>query len=446
MAMDCSLCGSPVGGDGRCLMCGTPVHRAGGPTSAASRAAGADRLAELIGDADAVIARAGAPIRVTSAQTGPRPHRPEPAVLLARATSRVRQLGTMPAPSGLPVTRRSSLLLRAGSGLRVEVEGPRRGPDGPLQLHYASLHAGEQFPYRLALHNEDFRALDAVVVTLQIPRYSALWSRTLRRLERSAPHVVEDVRLDLDLERMRSLLEADTRSQLDVRVEAAGQLRHAESIPLEVLAWREWRYDLTERPEALASFVQPNDGEITGVLSAVSERLQDVAGDYSLCGYQKPASAGWPLMMTLAIHHALQAAGVRYINPPASFERGQKIRLPGDVLRGRMGTCLDLAILWCSLLEAVGLHPVLVVVDGHAFQGVWLEPLNLAEPWTDELQPVLDAFAAGKLLLFNSTTFTDGSSGLDAAVDQAIDCLAGTPFRCLVDVGTARAAGVRPLP
>lgn len=446
--MDCTLCGSPLAGSKTCRVCGTAVTLAHGMSSPPPVAAEFGQvIANREAAADAVIARA---LGATGAARGPASRRwgatSDLAALLARASARVQELPALPQPSGLPGMQRDTLLMKAGAGLALRVEGPRRGRSGRLQLHYASLHCGEAFPHRLELRNEDFLRVEGVIVTLTIPRYSEPWRRTVSRLERSAPLVFEDVCLDLKLDRLRVLVEADTHAQLDIRVEAGGRLRHAESVPIEILAWGEWRYDLTERPESLACFVQPNDPQIAAILSSAATHLREVTGDSSLCGYQKPASAHWPLMMTVALHHALQAAEVRYINPPASFERGQKIRLAAEVLRGRMGTCLDLAVLWCSLIEAVGLHPVLVVVDGHAFQGVWLEEVCLAEPWTDELEPVVAALAEGRLLLFNSTTFTDGTSGLDLAIDQAIDCLANVPFRCLVDIRRSRGTGVRPLP
>jgi hypothetical protein len=409
-----------------------------------------DRIAALQASADAVVSRAMG-VTVTPEPAPPRPGRPDPARLLAAAAARAESLGALPPAAGLPPMTCEPMLRPVGPGLAIEVQGPRRGEDGPLQLHYASVHYGESFPHRLVIRNRDFMPVDGVAVELLLGRYSSRWSRTLGKLSRGQPAVVEDIRMDLDVDRIRALDEADTSASLEIRVHGAGKLQHTESIPVEVLAFREWRYDLTEHPDALACFVQPNAGALQPVLAAAARRLREIAGDDSLCGYQKPAEAHWPLMITLALHDALQAAEVRYINPPASFEHGQKIRLPGDVLSGRMGTCLDLAVLWASLLEATGLHPVLVVVQGHAFQGVWLEPICLSEPWTDRLDHIVEAMRDRKLLLFNSTTFTKPEADLGDAIGEALACLTQMPFRCLVDVQRARmgdedGAGVRPLP
>ncbi len=59
---------------------------------------------------------------------------------------------------------------------------------------------------------------------------------------------------------------------------------------------------------------------------------------------------------------------------------------------------------------------------------------------------MVDSFAEGRLLLFNSTTFTDPAASMDDAVAQAIAYLGRVPFRCMVDVKAAREVGVRPLP
>ncbi|HCW72634.1 MAG TPA: hypothetical protein DHM90_01280, partial [Clostridiaceae bacterium] len=65
---------------------------------------------------------------------------------------------------------------------------------------------------------------------------------------------------------------------------------------------------------------------------------------------------------------------ITYIGPPASFvEGGQRIRLSSEVLEKKMGTCLDLTLLFASCLEAVSLHPLVILIKGHSFLGFWQE-------------------------------------------------------------------------
>ena len=48
------------------------------------------------------------------------------------------------------------------------------------------------------------------------------------------------------------------------------------------------------------------------------------------------------------------------------------MRGPSDILSRKVGTCLDLTLLYASCLEQAGLNPLLVLIEGHAFAGVWL--------------------------------------------------------------------------
>lgn len=63
---------------------------------------------------------------------------------------------------------------------------------------------------------------------------------------------------------------------------------------------------------------------------------------------------------------------------------GQKIRIPHDVLKGKQGTCIDLAILFVSCLESMGLNAGIVLIAGHAYACVFLEEEHLlSSPYSD---------------------------------------------------------------
>jgi hypothetical protein len=47
----------------------------------------------------------------------------------------------------------------------------------------------------------------------------------------------------------------------------------------------------------------------------------------------------------------------------------QHIRLPREVITGKTGLCIELSFLYCSILKAAGLSPVLYFTPGHVFPG-----------------------------------------------------------------------------
>jgi hypothetical protein len=66
-------------------------------------------------------------------------------------------------------------------------------------------------------------------------------------------------------------------------------------------------------------------------------------------------------------------------SPGLSYDQhfGQHVKFGRDVLQNRAGTCIDLAILWASAAESVGLNPCIAVIPGHAFPVIQLPNGNL---------------------------------------------------------------------
>jgi len=144
---------------------------------------------------------------------------------------------------------------------------------------------------------------------------------------------------------------------------------------------------------------------VADLLSEASDLLAARTGDPSLQGYQ----AGYErvLAVTEAITDALRERGIRYIEPPASFEgAGQKIRPPREVLLDRWGTCLDLTCTLAAAFEAAGLNPVIIACEGHAFTGVLLEDSQLAEVAVREPNQIVTLAESGLLVAVETTALT----------------------------------------
>jgi hypothetical protein len=47
------------------------------------------------------------------------------------------------------------------------------------------------------------------------------------------------------------------------------------------------------------------------------------------------------------------------------------LRTPSDVIDGKRGTCIDLALLLAACLEYAGIYPVIFLLYDHAFPGYW---------------------------------------------------------------------------
>ncbi|MBZ4423140.1 DUF3320 domain-containing protein [Myxococcus sp. RHSTA-1-4] len=254
--------------------------------------------------------------------------------------------------------------------------------------------------------------------------------------------------LDLRLPpgRLRSVLETERASlQWSLRQEEAVLAQG--SADVEVLPYNHW-------PGAraplglLATFVTPNHPVIPELLKDVRGLLQQVAGDGALSGYQKRNPALVKAMVA-ALYESVQGLGLGYAEVPPSFEQsGQKVRLPDQLLRERMGCCLDLTLLFASAVEAMGLHPLLVLVEGHALPAVWLIDERFPEAIVEDAARLRNLIDLGHILAFDATTAVNASRpSFDQAVAVSREHLADDiRFVAALDVSALRFDRYRPLP
>ncbi|MBQ3882696.1 MAG: DUF4011 domain-containing protein, partial [Bacteroidales bacterium] len=202
--------------------------------------------------------------------------------------------------------------------------------------------------------------------------------------------------------------------------------------------------------ELLAGFVLPNHPAIRPVLRRASDLLARWTGSPSMDGYQS-GDVNKAKMKMAAIYEALSEREIASSNPPASFARaGQRVRLPEDILSGGFATCLDAALLYAGCLEAVGLRPLVVLHEGHAYAGAWLVEESSPYPVNDDPAVLRKKGADGinETLLVETTGFLKGHSlPFDTASAQAAGLIADVDsFILFVDVASARNLGILPIP
>ena len=184
-----------------------------------------------------------------------------------------------------------------------------------------------------------------------------------------------------------------------------------DSTEIGVLPFDYW-YGTSCFPELLAAFVMPNDPQIARIIARATEFLGKWTGDTSMDAYQTQ-DPNRVLRQAAAIYTAIQEQGIAYAVPPASFEStGQKVRLCDTVLQQKLGTCLDLTVLYAACLEAVGLHPLLITVPGHIFAGVWIQDLMFPEAVQDDVSRITNRLASGvnEIAVVETTGVTSGSN------------------------------------
>lgn len=140
---------------------------------------------------------------------------------------------------------------------------------------------------------------------------------------------------------------------------------------MKVLAYDQWQGGDSYQ-DLLPAFVLPNHPVIPSLLHDAADRLKSWGKPNTLEGYQAK-DPNRVRDLAAAVYAAIQKKNIVYAEPPASFSiPGQRIRTPESIMDQRLGTCMDMTLLYAACLEAMGLHPLLVMMNGHIFAGVWL--------------------------------------------------------------------------
>jgi hypothetical protein len=192
--------------------------------------------------------------------------------------------------------------------------------------------------------------------------------------------LTDKIRIPLTSTLFRSLREA-IRSVLFVRISVGGADLIEKTYPVSLLAIDEW-LDTDKLNAFLPSFVLSRDPAILRIVDSAQRHLMTLTDDpdAGFDGYQsvdpnphaenrsEPVDKQvWALWSAL-----LYDFSISYINPPPSFaDSSQRLRSPSDVIEGKRGTCIDLALLLAACLEYVGIYPVIFLLNDHAFPGYW---------------------------------------------------------------------------
>ena len=236
---------------------------------------------------------------------------------------------------------------------------------------------------------------------------------------------------------------------LKIEIRSEAELIFTQTYPIDILAYDQWG-GINIFPEMLAAFITPNHAVLAPVIKRAAAILEQWTGTPSLDEYQSRNPDRVRKQMA-AIYTALTEQQIIYSTVPASFEEhGQRVRLTDSILAQKLGTCLDMALLYASCLESIGLNALIVITKGHAFAGGWLVPETFPDATIDDVSLLTKRTAEGiyDITLVETTCMSMGyNTGFDNAVKSADGKLSDSGnFILAIDVRRARHSGIRPIP
>lgn len=222
----------------------------------------------------------------------------------------------------------------------------------------------------------------------------------------------------------------------------------SQSYDIDVMPYDQW-LGTSILPQCLASFVMPNNPAINAIVLKAAAKLKELTGSSAFTEYQT-GNSNEVRKQVAAVYGALHAENIVYRSVPASYEAiGQRITLPDQVLSTKLGNCIELTLLFASVLESIGINSGIVLQKGHAYLAVWLVDDCCQYSVCDDSSYIEKKCANGidEMLVIECTQITSEKTTFENAQRIAEKNLANTDlFDIFVDVRRCRLEQVRPLP
>lgn len=239
----------------------------------------------------------------------------------------------------------------------------------------------------------------------------------------------------------------DTVLRLTIQ-DVTGTTLYSELFPIALLPF-DYAFQIDTLPEMLAAFVTPNYPAIAPILQRASHTLFQWTDNGSFDGYQSGDPNRVRKMMA-AVYYAIVQEQLIYSALPPSYEKcGQRIRMCDTLFTQRMANCIEISLLYAACLEAIDLHPLLLLLPGHAMAGAWLVESCFPHCVVDDVALVAKLAASGihQIELLEATLMLkDLYDDFDASVNAAHYRIGTLEQLACIDIKRCRQIPIRPMP
>jgi hypothetical protein len=123
-------------------------------------------------------------------------------------------------------------------------------------------------------------------------------------------------------------------------------------------------------------WVNKDKDEVKELVRKAAEHMKELGGnDSAMVGAQGDKEESKRQMKAIFLAMAKDYQ-IRYIMAPFSYDSNdaQKVKPPEEVIRTKSGLCIELSLLMAAALENIGLNPVVVITEDHAWAGLETSP------------------------------------------------------------------------
>ncbi|MDH6341914.1 hypothetical protein M2480_000577 [Parabacteroides sp. PFB2-12] len=299
-----------------------------------------------------------------------------------------------------------------------------------------------------SIENISDKELKNIKINLQIePDFADSIPYMIESIQAHETVRISDLKLKLSTNFFAQITERMA-GHISLLISSENETLYQKDYAIDILAFDQWS-GISILPEMLSAFVTPNHPAITSIQKRATLILEWLTGSPALDEYQS-RNPNRVKTQIAALYYAIVEQEIIYSSVPASFESdGQRIRLVDNLLSQKLGTCLDMALLYASCLEAIGIHPLIIITQGHAFVGAWLIPDTFPDAVIDDRSFLTKRTAEGnnEIILIEATCMNKGDKiSFDEAVKRANNTLQTRDFVLALDIKRARFSGIRPLP
>lgn len=313
------------------------------------------------------------------------------------------------------------------------------------KLNYIRQQNGLDKIRQLTITNHGDETVRDVKLKLSfVPEFAESWVRYIGEIRVGEPLVINEPDLIMNPELLLSFNET-VEGSIVAEILTADEKSDPvckQAFEVTVLPYDLWLSN--DHPELLAAFVTPNDRRVLEIVAKAGERL-----GIAFSGYRHGSADKQEVLKQMkVIYEVIQEEKITYCYPPANWDRGQRVRMPGFTLANKLGCCIDMAVLYASCLEAASLNPMVMILKGHAIAGCWLKQANFQETIVDDRETV-EVRSYNKLgeLAMVECTLMDNYAH-NTSFEYAVNCTDKNfaNFEYVVDVTRARSGGIRPMP